>query len=93
MAVVPFAGCKQHINTGKEISIRVDSFGEAGKQAIEKDLSGQDGVMAVKAHLRKKIVTITYDTTKINKDKLVAEIEKVGFRTEFTKAETVIKKP
>jgi copper chaperone CopZ len=87
-------GCKSKskANSYAEISIKVDTFCEKGKAKIEEALSKEEGVIAVKAHLRKQIVTINYDSTKVNKDKLVAALEKSGFKTEFTKPGTIINK-
>ena len=56
------------------------------------ELSKENGVIAVKAHLRKKFVTINYDSTKVNKDKLITDLENLGFKTEFTKPGTIINK-
>ena len=87
-------GCKSK-NKNKnysELSIKVDTLCEKGKAKIEDALSKENGVIAVKAHLRKKFVTINYDSTKINKDKLIADLENIGFKTEFTKHGTIINK-
>jgi len=85
-------GCKSKCKNKNysEISIKVDTLCEKGKAKIEDALSKEEGVVAVKAHLRKKFVTINYDSTKVNKDKLVADLEKLGFKTEFTKHGTII---
>jgi len=87
-------GCKSKSKNKNysELSIKVDTLCEQGKAKIEDELSKENGVIAVKAHLRKKFVTINYDSTKVNKDKLITDLENLGFKTEFTKPGTIINK-
>ena len=47
-------------------------------------------LLLLKLIFRKKIVSITYDSTKENKDKLVATLERLGFRTEYSKSDAKI---
>jgi periplasmic mercuric ion binding protein len=57
----------------------------AGCQAkIQTGLNKTDGVEKAVADLATKTVTITFDPSKTNKDKLVKAIETLGYRTEFT---------
>jgi copper chaperone CopZ len=86
-------GKKKTSNDVVDISIKVDTLCEKGKAIIEDSLIKYDGIVAVKAHMRKKIVSISYDSTKENKDKLVAALERLGFKTEFTKPDTKINNP
>ena len=55
-----------------------------GKALIEKEMVKVEGVKEVVADLETKVVTIKYDEKVINKDGLVAAIEKIGYFTEFT---------
>jgi copper chaperone CopZ len=63
-----------------------------GKAMLEKELLKLDGITAVTADLETQIVTIQFDVAKQNKEKLITEIEKIGFETEFTKEGTEVKK-
>ena len=72
--------------TLKEIKIKVFMDCEGCKSKIEKELPKAEGVSKVSADLKSKIVTINYDPAKTNKDKLVAAIEKIGYKTEFSTA-------
>jgi len=89
--------CKNKIkkteNNNVEIAIKVDTLCEKGKAIIEDSVSKYEGVVSVKAHLRKKIINVTYDSIKENKNKLVGTLEKLGFKTEFTKSGTIINCP
>jgi len=86
-------GCKSKIDTNKEISIKLDFFCDHGKTIIEEAIAKEEGVISVNADVKAQAVTIKYDSTKENKDKLVAAFEKLGFKTEFSKAETEVTKP
>lgn len=55
-----------------------------GKALIEKEMVKVEGVKTVVADVETKVVTITYNEKVINKDGLVAAIEKIGYTTEFT---------
>jgi periplasmic mercuric ion binding protein len=76
----------------EEIKIKVTFHCANGKAMIEKELIKEDGVSSVIADLETKIVTITYDPLKQNKEKLVAAIEKIGYETEYSKKDADIKK-
>lgn len=81
--------CKSKTNNNyKEISIKLDFFCEHGKTIIEDALSKEDGVVSATADVKAQAVTIKYDSTKENQDKLVAALEKIGFKTEFSKPDT-----
>ena len=74
-----------------ELKVKVDFHCPKGKARIEEGLMKEAGVISAVADLETKVVTIKYDPTKQNKDSLVAAIEKIGHRTEFSKTETPIK--
>jgi periplasmic mercuric ion binding protein len=76
----------------EEIKIKVTFHCANGKAMIEKELVKEDGVSSVIADLETKVVTIKYDPSKQNKEKLVAAIEKIGYETEYSKKDTNIKK-
>lgn len=77
-------GCKnKNVNT-KEINLKLDSLSLNGKSNIEQNLAKENGVIFVKAHLRKQVVTIVYDTTKENIVTLMGALEKMGYKTQVT---------
>jgi copper chaperone CopZ len=55
-----------------------------GKERLIEGLKKVDGVKTVKVDVPKKMVDITYDPAKLDKDKLVKEVEQLGFVTEFS---------
>jgi copper chaperone CopZ len=63
-----------------------------GKALIEREMVKVDGVKTVVADINTKVVTVTYDAKKVNKEGLVAAIEKIGYTTEFTPENKTIKK-
>jgi periplasmic mercuric ion binding protein len=70
------------------IKMKVE-FTCAGCQTkIQNGLGKTEGVEKAVADLSTKIVTITYDPAKTNKDKLVKAIEGLGYKTEFSAAGT-----
>ena len=77
--------------TTKEAKIKTGFHCPNGKANIETEIVKEPGVKSVVADLETKIVTIVYESDKTNQDKLVAAIEKLGYRTEFTPAGTTIK--
>lgn len=93
VAFIINTGCKSQTNTSKEITIKLDFFCEHGKTIIEDAITKEEGVISANADVKAQAVTIKYDTTKENKDKLVAALEKIGFKTEFSKADTKVTKP
>ena len=76
----------------EEIKIKAGFHCPNGKALIEKELVKEDGVTYVLADVATGVVTIKYDPKKQNKDKLVAAIEKIGYTTEFSKKDAVIRK-
>jgi copper chaperone CopZ len=75
-----------------ELGIKTFFHCANGKALLEKELAKVDGVSKVVADVETKVVTIEYDPSKLNQDKLVAEIERIGYKTEFTKEDTKINK-
>jgi len=71
---------------GKSETLKMKvEMGCASCQAkIQSGLGKTEGVEKAVADLATKTVTITYDPSKTNKDKLVKAIETLGYRTEFT---------
>ncbi len=95
LPIVLFIGCsygnKPNVNKNGELKIKVDFHCDHGKARIEEGLKKIDGVVSVSADVKTQIVTVVYDESKLNKDKIVAAIESVGHKTEFTKPETKVK--
>jgi copper chaperone CopZ len=75
----------------KEAKIKTGFHCPNGKANIEESILKEPGVKVVVADLDTKIVTIVYEVDKTDQDKLVAAIEKLGYRTEYTPAGTTIK--
>ena len=73
------------------LKVKVDFHCKNGKARIEEGLNKEKGVIKAIADLETKVVTIVYDSEKTNKEKLIAAIEKIGHKTEFTKDGTKIK--
>jgi copper chaperone CopZ len=84
LAIVINTACENKTIASKEINFKLDSLSVNGKAIIEQNLAKENGVIFVKAHLRKQVVTIVYDTTIESKDKLVGALEKMGYKTELT---------
>ncbi len=55
---------------------------------IQTGLSKTEGVEKAVADLSTKVVTITYDPAKTNKDKLVKAVENLGYKTEYSSTTT-----
>jgi copper chaperone CopZ len=90
--IMLFAGSafaqKEVIKTEK-IKVGIDC--PMGKAAIEKELVKSPGVKSVGVSMDTKIATITYVAGKTNKEQLVAAIEKIGYKTEFSKSTAPVK--
>jgi copper chaperone CopZ len=61
------------------------------KEKVTTGLKKVDGVKTVDVDVPTKMVTITYDPAKTDKDKLVKAVENIGYRTEFTPKDAKIK--
>lgn len=84
--------CAQKSNEIVEQKIKVFFHCPNGKALIEKELVKEKGVKEVSADLETKIVTVKYESSKNDKDGLVAAIEKIGYLTEFSKEGAKINK-
>lgn len=83
--LVSFTACGQSGKVEvKEAKIKTEFHCPNGKAMIEKELVKEPGVKTVVADLDTKVVTVTYQSNVTNQDKIVAAIEKIGYRTEFT---------
>ncbi len=74
----------------KELKIKVFFHCKNGKASIEKSLVKIEGISKASASLESKIVTISYNPEKMDKEKIVAEIEKMGYMTEFSKKDAKV---
>ncbi len=61
------------------------------KEKVTEGLKKVDGVKSVNVDVPTKMVEITYDPAKTNKDALVKAVENIGYRTEFTPKDKKIK--
>jgi copper chaperone CopZ len=83
--LVSFSACGQSGKAElKEAKIKTEFHCPNGKAMIEKELVKEAGVKSVVADLETKVVTVTYQSNITNQEKIVAAIEKIGYRTEFT---------
>jgi copper chaperone CopZ len=76
----------------KEAKIKVFFHCVNGKALIESELVKEAGVHQVLADLETKVVTISYNPAVTDQQKLVAAIEKIGYKTEFTPEDKTINK-
>ena len=90
--IMLFAGSafaqKEVIKT-ERIKVGIDC--PMGKSTIEKELVKTPGVKTVAVSMETKVATITYVDGKTNKDQLVSSIEKIGYKTEYSKSSTPVK--
>jgi len=84
MASLINSGCKNKTTANKEVNFKVDSLSVNGKANIEQILAKENGVIFVKAHLRKQVVTIVYDTIIASKNKFAGVLENMGYKVEST---------
>jgi len=79
-------------NDSGTLNVKVFFHCPNGKALLEKELGALEGISSVEAALDTKIVTVVYEPTVISRDKILLAIEEVGYRTEFTDPDKVIKK-
>ena len=77
-------GCRHSTLAGKEINIKLDSLSLAGKKSIESDLAKETGVLYVKVHLKKQVVTIIFDSVNGDQKQLLSALQKMGYQTTLT---------
>ncbi|HOV11465.1 MAG TPA: hypothetical protein PLL90_06860 [Bacteroidales bacterium] len=77
-------GCRHSTLAGKEINIKLDSLSLNGKEAIENNLAKETSVLYVKAHLKKQVVTIIFDSVKGDQNQLMSALQKMGYQTALT---------
>ncbi|MBC7125111.1 MAG: heavy-metal-associated domain-containing protein, partial [Bacteroidales bacterium] len=63
----------------KSVTFEVNMHCQSCKAKIERDIVFEKGVKEVEATLDKKLVTIKYDATKTDPDKIAKAIEKLGY--------------
>jgi copper chaperone CopZ len=68
----------QKIET-KTVTYEVNMHCQSCKAKIERDIVFEKGVKEVEATLDKKLVTIKYDATKTDPEKIAKAIEKLGY--------------
>ncbi|HOY30588.1 MAG TPA: hypothetical protein PKW80_01795 [Bacteroidales bacterium] len=84
LVIVFSMGCKNKNLACKEINFQLDTLSKNGKATIEHKLSRESGVLYVKAHLKKKVVTIVFDTIIGNQSQLAGTLEKMGYVARLT---------
>jgi len=78
--------------SAKETNLKVFFHCTNGKALLEKELSKKEGVYSVNADLETKVVKITYDSTKLNEQRLIEYIHQIGYLTEKSPAGTKLYK-
>lgn len=76
----------------REVHIKVGFHCERGKAKIENELSQKEGIKSVKADVVTKVVTVVYDSSKINTPQIVEHIHQIGYLTDRSPADTKIRK-
>lgn len=66
-------------NEVKSVTYEVNMHCQSCKAKIERDIVFEKGVKEVEATLDKKLVTIKYDATKTDPEKIAKAIEKLGY--------------
>lgn len=81
-----FIGLSSILFAQQQAEFKVKTFFHCanGKALIERELSKIEGIYSVTADLETKVVSITFDEKKQNKESLIAAIEKIGYYTEFS---------
>lgn len=75
-----------------ELKVKVDFHCPNGKQLLETKLAEVPGIKSFDVNLETKVIDFKYDSAVITKDGIVAEIEKIGYYTEFSDKSKEIKK-
>ena len=81
---VTFTSAQTTSNEPPECKIKTIFHCPKGKADLENGLKKVDGVMSAVADLQTKVVSVKYDATKLNCEKINEAIENAGFRTELT---------
>ncbi len=68
-------------NEVKSITLEVNMHCQSCKAKIERNIAFEKGVKEVEVALDSKRVTIKYDSTKTDPDKIAKAIEKLGYTT------------
>lgn len=77
MAVATAQAQKVEIKT---VTYEVNMHCQSCKAKIERDIVFEKGVKEVEATLDKKLVTVKYDATKTDPEKIAKAIEKLGYK-------------
>lgn len=71
----------------KEIKISTSMSCNDCKAKIEKELNGTSGISSATADLASNIVTIKYDAGKMDQEKIMASIKKLGYKAELSNSQ------
>ncbi len=66
-------------NNPKEVKIKTSMHCESCKNKIEKELTGMQGIESVKADLDTKIVTVKFEPSKTDQEKIMESLRKMGY--------------
>ncbi len=88
LAGISFSSIAQDKKGTETVTFKTDISCQNCVNKINKNIPFEKGVKDVKADVETKEVTVTYDTKKTDKDKLVAAFEKISVKAEEVKKET-----
>ena len=72
----------------KTVTYEVNMHCQSCKAKIERDIVFEKGVKEVEATLDKKLVTVKYDATKTDPQKIAKAIEKLGYTAKVVEPKT-----
>jgi len=75
-----------------EFKVEVGFHCHNGKKLLETKLAELKGIESFVVDLETKVITFQFDSSIISKDQIVAEIENIGYPTEFTDKNKKIEK-
>ncbi len=89
---MPQSASAQKQNETKEVCISASLHCKSCQKKIEREIAFEKGVKSVTANLEQKTVTIKYDASKNNDEKLAEAIKKLGYEVKIVKKEEEKKK-
>lgn len=84
LLLVALSGCQSTGNASEEFWVRGNC--EMCKSNIEEAVSGIDGVASVDYDLEANLISVSYDSTKVNVDNLHMACAAAGYETKLEKA-------
>jgi copper chaperone CopZ len=79
-------------NAATDLKVKVEFHCANGKALLESKLAEVPGIKSFVVDLETKIIDFKYDAAIITREGIIAEIEKIGYYTEFSDKSKEIKK-